>query len=63
MMSRPEIAIHKKAIEIKATYTYTVQRPNYSNYMLTPNQMHLQKQIKMSTYKTKNSTKLLLSSV
>jgi len=52
-----------KRIVKEAINTYNVQRPHYSNYMLTPNQMHLQKQIKMRTYKTKNSSKLLLTSV
>jgi hypothetical protein len=32
-----------------------IMRPHYSNYILTPNQMHLQKQIKMRTYKTKTA--------
>jgi putative transposase len=30
---------------------------------LTPDQMHLQNQIKMKTYKTKNSSELLLTTV
>lgn len=33
--------------------TYNELRPHYSNYMLTPNQMHLQNTIKMRIYKTK----------
>jgi hypothetical protein len=28
---------------------YNELRPHYSNYMLTPNKMHLQSQIKMRT--------------
>jgi len=36
---------------------YNEHRPHYSNYMLTPNQMHVQNQIKIRTYKTKNSSK------
>jgi transposase InsO family protein len=52
-----------KRIVKQAINTYNVQRPHYSNYMLTPNQMHLQNQIKMRTYKTKNSSKLLLTTV
>lgn len=47
----------------EAINTYNAKRPHYSNHMLTPNQMHLQKQIKMRTYKTKNSSKLLLTTV
>jgi putative transposase len=44
--------IVKEAIEI-----YNNQRPHYSNYMLTPQQMHDQNEIQMRTYKTKNSSK------
>jgi hypothetical protein len=36
---------------------YNELRPHYSNYMLTPNKMHLQSQIKMRTYKKKNTCK------
>ena len=42
----------KEAIDI-----YNELRPHYSNFMLTPNQMHLQSKIKIRTYKTKNSSK------
>ena len=48
----------KEAIEI-----YNSKRPHYSNYMLTPNQMHLQNEIKMKTYKTKNTCKNVFASV
>lgn len=48
----------KEAVEI-----YNEFRPHYSNYMLTPNQMHIQNQIKMRTYKTKNSSKPKLTTV
>jgi transposase InsO family protein len=44
--------IVKEAIDI-----YNNQRPHYSNYMLTPKQMHSQSEIKMRTYKRKNSNK------
>lgn len=40
----------KNAIEI-----YNQKRPHYSNYMLTPNQMHQQNKIQMRTYKRKNT--------
>ncbi|CAM2968512.1 IS3 family transposase [Flavobacterium frigoris] len=50
--------IIKEVVEI-----YNNKRPHYSNFMLTPNQMHVQNQIKMRTYKTKNSSKLLLTTV
>lgn len=50
--------IIKEVVEI-----YNNKRSHYSNFMLTPNQMHVQNQIKMRTYKTKNSSKLLLTTV
>jgi putative transposase len=48
----------KNAIEI-----YNQKRPHYSNYMLTPDQMHQQNKIQMRTYKTKNTCKNVLASV
>jgi putative transposase len=42
---------------------YNGLRPHYSNYMLTPDQMHLQNKIKMRTYKAKNSSKPELTTV
>ena len=48
----------KNAIEI-----YNNKRPHYSNYMLTPNQMHQQNQIIMRTYKIKNTCKNVFASV
>ena len=68
---KQEFMIHKYSQDLKimkcivkeAINTYNQQRPHYSNYMLTPNQMHSQNQIKMRTYKTKNSSKLLLTTV
>ena len=30
---------------------YNQERPHYSNFMLTPEQIHLQSNIKMRTYK------------
>jgi len=44
--------IVKEAVDI-----YNNQRPHYSNYMLTPKQMHNQSEIQMRTYKRKNSNK------
>ena len=52
-----------KQVVKEAVDTYNQFRPHYSNYMLTPNQMHMQNQIKMRTYKTKNSSKLTLTTV
>lgn len=42
-----------KSVVKEAINTYNKQRPHYSNYMLTPDQMHVQNQIKMRTYKKK----------
>jgi hypothetical protein len=42
--------ITKEAIEI-----YNNDRPHFSNYLLTPNQMHQQNKIKVRKYKTKNN--------
>jgi len=43
--------IIKEAVEI-----YNQNRPHFSNYLLTPNQMHKQSKLKVRTYKTKNSS-------
>ena len=43
--------IVKEAIEI-----YNNDRPHFSNYLHTPNQMHQQNKIKIRTYKSKNSS-------
>lgn len=48
--------IVKESIEI-----YNNQRPHFSNYMLTPQQMHNQSEIQMRTYKTKSSSKSKLT--
>ena len=50
--------IVKEAIAI-----YNEIRPHYSNYMLTPKQMHEQSIIYMRTYKTKNSSKNVFATV
>lgn len=50
--------IVKEAIDI-----YNGQRPHYSNYMLTPRQMHNQSELKIRTYKRKNSSKIELATV
>jgi len=44
--------IVKETIDI-----YNNQRPHYSNYMLTPIQMHSQRDVQMRTYKRKNSSR------
>ena len=43
--------IVKEAVEI-----YNQNRPHFSNYLLTPNQMHKQNKLKIRTYKTKKSS-------
>jgi putative transposase len=48
--------IVKESIEI-----YNNHRPHYSNYMLTPKQMHNQSKIQIRTYKTKSSSKIELT--
>lgn len=50
--------IIKESIDI-----YNELRPHYSNYMLTPNQMHLQRDLKMRTYKIKNTCKNISTGV
>jgi putative transposase len=52
-----------KQIVKESINIYNELRPHYSNYMLTPNKMHLQSQIKMRTYKTKNTCKNVFASV
>lgn len=51
-----DLSLMKQIIK-ESINIYNTQRPHYSNYMLTPNEMHKQNQIKMRTYKTKNSNK------
>lgn len=52
-----------KQVVAEAIKIYNYQRPHLSNHMLTPNQMHLQQKIKMKTYKTKNSSNLIATTV
>ena len=42
---------------------YNEIHPHWSCYMKTPNYMHQQREIKIRTYKTKNSTKENLSAI
>jgi putative transposase len=42
---------------------YNQERPHYSCYMNTPEQMHRQRKIKIRTYKKKNSTKKIPSAI
>lgn len=57
-----EISYMKKIVK-EAINIYNEYRPHWSNHMITPNQMHGQSKIKMKTYKNKNSSKLLLTTV
>jgi putative transposase len=52
-----------KQIVKESVNIYNELRPHYSNYMLTPNKMHSQSQIKRRTYKTKNTCKNVFASV
>ena len=52
-----------KVIVREAIDVYNHQRPHYSNYMLTPGQMHKQCKIQMRTYKTKNSSEDIFAAV
>lgn len=48
-----ELSLMKKLVA-EVINKYNQIRPHWSNYMLTPNLMHLQNSIKMKTYKIKN---------
>lgn len=48
----------KDAIDI-----YNNDRPHWSNHMLTPKQMHINSNMKFKTYKTKNSSNLMTTTV
>ncbi len=52
-----------KSLVKESIDTYNELRPHYSNYMLTPNQMHQQNKIKMRTYKRKNTCKNVFANV
>ncbi|HMG83633.1 MAG TPA: IS3 family transposase [Ferruginibacter sp.] len=51
-----DINIMRKIVN-EAVSIYNNQRPHYSNYMLTPKQMHNQSEIQIRTYKRKNSSR------
>ena len=56
------VSIMKKIV-VKAISIYNNDRPHWSNHMLTPNQMHRQKNMNYKTYKTKNSRNLYVTTV
>lgn len=57
-----ELPLMKKLVA-EVVNKYNQIRPHWSNYMLTPNLMHLQNSIKMKTYKTKNRSNPKATSV
>lgn len=57
-----ELYLMKKLIA-EIINKYNQMRPHWSNHMLTPNQMHLQRSVKMKTYKTKNRSNSEVTSV
>ena len=57
-----DLPFMKKLIE-EIIEIYNNERPHLSNYLLTPNQMHGQPNLKYKTYKTKNSSKNLFATV
>jgi transposase InsO family protein len=52
-----------KKIVAQTIDIYNTERPHFSCSLLTPSQMHLQNQLRIKTYKTKNRNKELLASV
>lgn len=68
---KQEFLINTKNIDLKTMKIlvrqsidiYNQYRPHWSCNMLTPNQMHKQKNIKIRTYKTKNLRELQLSEI
>lgn len=42
---------------------YNNERPHWSCWMFTPNQMHKQNSVKIKSYKTKNSTEIILDAI
>jgi len=57
-----ELEIMKKIVK-EAVDIYNQVSPHYSNYFLTPNQMHGQSKLSMRTYKRKNSSEASLTTV
>jgi putative transposase len=53
---KQDLATMKKIVA-ESIHIYNTERPHYSCHMRTPEQMHNQKEVKIRTYKTKNSNK------
>ena len=56
------ISIMKRLVK-DSVRVYNESRPHYSCHMLTPKQMHRQREMKMKTYKNKNSVENVLNTV
>jgi putative transposase len=52
-----------KKIIAESIHIYNNQRPYYSCHTKTPAQMHQQKEVKIGTYKTKDSNKFILVAI
>ena len=52
-----------KSLVKDAVRIYNTQRPHWSCYMKTPEQMHAQTQVKIRSYKKANSSKVILAAV
>ena len=57
-----DLPIMKKVIQ-EVVDIYNSKRPHLSNHMLTPNEMHKQESMKIKTYKSKNSSNLMTTTV
>ena len=57
-----ETPLRRKIVE-ESIEIYNELRPHFSNHYLTPNQMHNQSELKMKTYKTKNTRTNVFASV
>ena len=57
-----ELSIRKEIVA-EAIRIYNNERPHWSNHMLTPSQMHKTQQMNYRTYKTKNSSNLMATTV
>ena len=64
MIDKYEQNLERMKIIVKESVkVYNQNRPHYSNHLLTPDQMHMQFEIKMKTYKTKNVILIFINPV
>ena len=61
-ISTNDLGLMKKLIK-QSIDIYNNERPHWSCWMNTPNFMHQQQTIKIKTYKTKNSTEVILDAI